>query len=93
VGLAALWISGMAVMLSTLGFAEFHARSDSTSLGGVLEQSQYQVGLGGGLAMFCLGLLGFSKSWWEAAAWGLLTAASLAHVARRLPAWRANRRD
>ena len=93
VGLAALWISGLAIMLSSLGFAEFRAKSDSTSLRGVLEQVNYQPALGGGLAMFCLGLLGSSESWWEGLAWGLLSAASLAYLAGRLRAWRANRRD
>ena len=92
-GLAALWISGLAVMLSSLGFAEFRARSDSSSLRRVLERASYQAALGAGVAMFCLGLLGSSESWWEALAWGLLSAASLAYLAGRLRAWRANGRD
>jgi hypothetical protein len=93
VGLAALWISGLAVMLSCLGFAEFRARSDSSGLRRVLEQANYQAALGAGLAMFCLGLLGSSETWWEALAWGLLSVASLAYLAGRLRARRANGRD
>jgi len=93
VGLAALWISGLAVMLSSLGFAEFRARSGTSSLRRVLEQANYQATLAAGLVMFCLGLLGSSESWWEALAWGLLAAASLAYLAGRLRAWRANGRD
>jgi len=93
VGLAALWISGLAVMLSSLGFAEFQARSDSSSVRRVLNQAHYQAALGAGLAMFCLGLLGSSESGWEALAWGLLSAASLAYLVRWLRVSRATRRD
>jgi hypothetical protein len=93
VGLAALWISGLAVMLSSLGFAEFRARSDSSGIRRVLEQANYQAALGAGLAMFCLGLLGSSETWWEALAWGLLAVASLAYLAGRLRTRRANGRD
>lgn len=73
VGFTALWILGLAVILTLLGFADYHAGVEGTRARQILHRPVYRAGINGGLTLFCLGLLGSSGAWWETILWGLLT--------------------
>ena len=75
VGFASLWILGLAVVLSALGFADYHARISNRRTHQVLRQAGFQAAIHGGLALFCLGLAGSAGTWWEALVWGCLALA------------------
>ena len=77
VGFASLWILGLAVILTALGFADYHAHTSSKRMREVLKEPGYSAAVNAGLALFCLGLLGSSRAWWEMALWGLLAVAFL----------------
>ncbi|MFQ5944572.1 MAG: hypothetical protein ACE5JF_13575 [Anaerolineales bacterium] len=83
-----LWISGVAVILTAFGFADYHASISSRRLREVVGRPGTRVAINAGLMLFCLGLLGSSHSAWKSAAWGLLAAGFLAYAAR---AWCAAR--
>ncbi len=80
VGFASLWILGLALILTTLGFANFHAHTGSKRMREVLGEPGYRAAVNAGLTLFCLGLLGSSLSWWETVLWGLLAAAFLSYT-------------
>ena len=75
VGRSALWILGLSLVLACLSFADYEASQGKRRLREVLSRRGYQRGLHIGLALFCLGLIGSARAWWEAALWGLLAAA------------------
>ena len=54
----------------------------------VLGLPEYQVWINLGLALFCVGLLGSARTWWEMVLWGILAAAFLIYAAL---AWRTLR--
>jgi len=83
VGFSTLWILGLAVILTLIGFADYHASQEGARTRQVLRRPGYRAGINGGLTLFCLGLLGSSGAWWETVLWGLL-ALSFAYSA-----WRA----
>ena len=62
VGFASLWILGLALMLTTFGFADYHAGHERKKAREILKRSEYQVPINAGIALFCLGLLGSSRS-------------------------------
>jgi len=72
VGFGALWITGLAVVLSALGFAYYEAQTGARRMREVLKRPTYQVAVNGGLTLFCLGLIGSSRTWWESLLWTLL---------------------
>ena len=80
VGLSSLWILGLAVVLSALGFADYRAATEKERLRAILGQPAYRLATDGGLALFCLGLLGLSASWWERLIWAILALAFLAYT-------------
>jgi len=75
VGFASLWILGLAVILTALGFADYHAHTGSKRMREVLKEPGYSVAVNTGLALFCLGLLGSSRAWWETVWWASLAVA------------------
>ncbi len=75
VGFAALWILGLAIVLSALGFASYEARPAGEKLRERLKRPGYQRAINAGLTLFCLGMAGTAGSWWERILWGLLGAA------------------
>ncbi len=77
VGFASLWILGLAVILATLGFADYYANRDSRRLREILKKPGYRATVNAGLTLFCLGLMGFSRTWWETVLWGLFAVAFL----------------
>jgi len=86
VGFAALWITGLAVVLSALGFAYYEAVETGERLRECWRLPGYQLALNGGLALFCLGLSGPAGVWWERFLWVLLALAFAAY------AWQSRRR-
>ena len=75
VGFASLWIVGLAIELSVLGFVDYHAKERGERRRDLLRQPGYQIWINFGLVLFCVGVLGSSKTWWEAAIWGVLAIA------------------
>jgi hypothetical protein len=69
---ASLWILGLAIALTALGFADFHASQQRLRARELLRRAGYRMAINAGLALFCLGQLGSSGAWWEKALWGVL---------------------
>jgi hypothetical protein len=84
VGFAGLWILGLAIELSVLGFADYHAKVNKSRFRDELRKPSYQVWINLGLALFSLGVLGSSRSWWETALWALLAAAFIFYAFQAL---------
>jgi len=72
VGFSSLWILGLSIILTVLGFADFHAKTRKRRFREELRGVEYQRFINIGLALFCLGLLGSSSTWWEKVLWGIL---------------------
>lgn len=75
VGFASLWIVGLAIELSVLGFVDYQAKERGERRRDLLRQPGYQIWVNFGLVLFCLGVLGSSRAWWEAVIWVLLAVA------------------
>jgi hypothetical protein len=75
VGFSALWILGLAVVLAALSYADYAAGQGRLRLRAVLARPHQQMAINAGLALFCLGLLGSARAWWESALWAVLAAA------------------
>ena len=93
VGLAALWIAGLAVILSALGFADYHAAAGGRKFRQEVGRPLYRAAINFGLMLFSMGLIGSSRAWWDAALWGVLAAAFAGYAihALRRPASRGER--
>jgi hypothetical protein len=72
IGFSSLWIVGLSIILSVLGFADYHAKMRKRRFREELRGVQYQRFINIGFVLFCLGLLGSSSTWWEKVLWGLL---------------------
>jgi len=75
VGVGSLWIIGLSVLLTAFGFADYEANRQGLRTRNVLRQPGYLTAVNAGLTLFCLGLLGSSRVWWERAVWTLLVLA------------------
>lgn len=75
VAFAVLWVTGLAVVLSAVGFAYYEANSSGEKLRARMGQPIYKRAVNAGLTLFCLGMIGGSDAWWERALWALLAAA------------------
>lgn len=75
VGAAGLWITGLALLLSALGFADYHARRERVRIRDVIGRRVPQITMNLGLMIFCLGLLASARGRLEALLWGLLASA------------------
>jgi hypothetical protein len=75
VGFAGLWITGLALIVAALGFADYHAQQQGRGLRKVIQRRGYQITIDAALSLFCLGLMGSAGAWWETTIWGLLAAA------------------
>ncbi len=80
VAFSAVWILGLAIVLSVLSMAYYQAQITSHSLRHRLGQAGPQLAMDGGLALFCVGMAGTSGSWWERGLWGVLAAVFLAFM-------------
>ena len=72
VGFSSLWILGLSIILTVLGFVDYHAKTRQRRFREELRGSGYQRFINIGLVLFCLGLLGSSSTWWEKILRGLL---------------------
>jgi hypothetical protein len=75
VGFATLWIVGLAIELSVLGFVDYHAKERGERRRDLLRQPGYQIWINVGLVLFFLGVLGSSRAWWESVIWVVLAVA------------------
>ena len=87
VGFSALWILGLSVVLTALGFADFHASREGRRLREVLARHAYQAGINLGLTLFCLGLIGSARATWERVVWALLSLAFALQVWTARKVW------
>lgn len=90
VAFAGLWIGGIAVVLTTLGFADYR-RQMETGLGlrAVLRRPSYQVPINGGLALFCASMIDSARALWESLLWGALALAFAYFAWSSWRAWKA----
>jgi len=72
VGFGSLWIIGLAVLLTAIGFADHEAHIQASRTGNMLRQPGYKLAVSAGLTLFFIGLLGSAEAWWEWAVWTLL---------------------
>ena len=72
---SSLWIFGLALILTVLGFAYYHAQRRKRGLSAELRRYNHQVVINGALVLFCLGMLGSTSPWWERVLWLLLALA------------------
>ena len=84
VGFSALWIMGLAVILSTFGFADYHAAMEKDRFRQVIHKPGYRASIDVGLILFCLGLTGSARSWLEAALWLLFAVIFSFYMVRAL---------
>jgi len=82
---SALWLTGLAVLLATCGFADYLAAQRQMRTRSVLSWPGSLAAIYAGCLLFCLGLLGTAPAWWQQALWALL-AAAFAYLA--WAAWR-----
>ena len=80
VGFATLWIVGLAIELSVLGFVDFHAKEGGERRRDLLRKPVYALWVNLGLVLFCLGVLGSSRTWWERLLWIVLAVAFAAYA-------------
>ena len=92
-GLASLWITGLAVILTALGFADYHAARAGRKFRQEIGRPAYQSAINFGLVLFCLGLIGSSRVWWETVLWAVLAVAFAAYTFRALRQMRRDKRD
>jgi hypothetical protein len=90
VGFASLWILGLAILLSVLGFADDEAKRKGSNLRMILRNSRYQVAINAGLTIFCAGVAGSVDVLWETALWSAL---ALAFGVFFFKSWRTLRRS
>jgi len=88
VAFASLWIVGLAILLTAVSFAYYHAQIRGGRLREELRAGGYQVAINGGLALFSTGMLGSANTWWERIVWGLLVIAFLYYA---VTSWRGRR--
>ena len=88
VAFGSLWIIGLSVLLTAFSFADHEASRQGLRTRDVLRRAGYQTAINAGLALFCLGLLGSAKAWWERTIW-IFLAVSFSYSTWR--SWRAAR--
>jgi hypothetical protein len=93
VGFAALWITGLALILSAIGFADYHAARAGRKFRAEVGRPGYPPVINAGLMLFCLGMIGSARAWWEAVLWAVLTAAFAAYAIRALREMRRDRTE
>jgi hypothetical protein len=71
VGFSSLWILGLTIILVAFSAADYEASQAPSHVRtrDVLRLPGYQAALWGGMVLFCLGLLGSARAWWEGALW------------------------
>ena len=77
-----LWVLGLAIILATLSWADWEAKSSRIRFREVLSRSHIQRAIDFGLALFCSGLAVASSRLWERVIWCLLAATWLLLLAR-----------
>lgn len=73
--IGALWISGCALALATVSYANWAAATRREKLRVLLGQPRIQVVLDFAAILFCLGWMGSVDAFWERALWGILALA------------------
>ncbi|MCS7287075.1 MAG: hypothetical protein RMK30_09115 [Anaerolineae bacterium] len=72
-----LWIVGLAIILATLSWANYEAKTFRIPLRKTLTRSVFRRFMDLGLALFCLGLAMGASRWWERILWFVLSLAWL----------------
>jgi hypothetical protein len=69
-----LWILGLAILLATASWAHWIAGLCGTRLCTVLGRPPTWRTLSLGILLFCAGMAGTGRTWWERAVWVVLAA-------------------
>jgi hypothetical protein len=72
VGFSALWITGLSVVLAAFSFADYAASQRRLRTRVVLGWPGHLIAINAGLLLFCLGLVGSARAWWEQILWAAL---------------------
>ena len=64
-----LWISGLAVILAALSYADWWAKERKIRFREALSAPSLRGALSAGLFLFCVGLSLCSSRWWERGLW------------------------
>lgn len=87
--LSALWVFGLALVLSTVSFAAYDAGEAGVPLRRYLARPQSVIVIDLGLALACVGFTGGALAHWRSVVWALLALVYLADAVltwrRRLP--------
>jgi len=59
-------------VLTVFGFCDYHAKEEKERFRIILRRPSYQIWLNVGLALFCFGIMGSSRAWWESILWASL---------------------
>lgn len=93
VGFACLWIAGLALILSAVGFADYHAARAGRKFRQEIVCPNYAAAINVGLVLFCLGMIGSARAGWEAALWVGLAVAFAVYTFRSLRQMRRDKAD
>lgn len=75
-----LWILGLALLLATFSYADWKAQQQGCKRSHVTDEPAFCFSINIGLALFGLGLLATSDSWWEMAAWAVVLLLTLVQM-------------
>jgi hypothetical protein len=81
---AASWVTGLAIVLSALGFADHHAASSGRRFREEVARPKVSAAINFGLVLFCVGLAGSSRAWWEIVLWIALALAFAGYTVHAL---------
>ncbi len=78
----ALWILGLALLLTALSWAYWVAQEEHIRFREAVRRSAFRRAAGAGLAFFCIGLAATADHRWEQILWALLALASIGQTVR-----------
>ena len=87
VALNSIWILGLATILATLSYHNWRAAESGHSLRQHLQYPTFLISFTIGACLFCLGVAGLGRAWWERLVW---VALALLCGLQGWQAWRAN---
>jgi hypothetical protein len=67
-----LWVLGLAGMLATLSYFDYHAKTRSLPLRRVLNAPMFVRPFSWAAVVFCIGVAASGGSWWQRLAWAVL---------------------
>jgi hypothetical protein len=72
VAFQASWITGMSICLAVISIAIYSASQMKSTVKDIFRTKEYMFVIDLGVFIFCAGLCGLARVWWEGLLWGLL---------------------